>query len=559
MKRFFCSLNFGNIRTTAILAFLLLACIGVQTAQAASSDQFITTWKTDNSGTSNDTSITVPMVGGYWSVNWGDGTSQNTLVDAVTHNYAVAGTYIVTISPSFASINFKTSGDKAKILSIDQWGTGRWGNGSFNTSMESAFADLPNLQVPATDTPNFIYINNMRFMFWRSPLANPDTTNWDTSAVTNMQGMFGYATAANPDVSNWNTALVTNMSSMFREATSANPDVSNWNTGRVTTMAAMFMDATSANPDVSGWNTGKLIHTERMFLNATSFDQDLGAWNVGVLKYTSSMFDGIALSTANYDSLLIGWGEQTLQTWVYFYAGGSVYCSAEAAAARSHMETTYTWTFYDGGRCPHAPVDPTIAPDMTAETDSGMSDTDNLTNINTPDFDVACSHSGNTITLYTDNPAADTATGTYVCIGAGTETASVTSALVDEVHNISYTDLNTIGESGHSPSLRIYIKTVAPPQPTCSTTPSPALDGETVTTTCTGVEESAGVVIPNMQCAPGLADATGIVVCTGIVGTGEGEISVSNDVVTVWDMMGNFNNDETTGLIREMVFDDGFE
>lgn len=561
MKRFLRSLNFGSIRTTAILAFLLLACTGVQTAnaQAADSNALITTWKTDNTGSSNDTSITVPMVSGYWTVDWGDGTNQNGLLGPVTHSYGVAGTYTVKIWVGFGSINFKTSGDKQKILSIDQWGTSIWGNGSFDTTMESAFSGLGNLQVLAIDTPNFAYINNMKEMFSVSPLANPDTTNWDTSAVLTMQGMFRLATAANPEVRYWDTTLVTNMAGMFREATSANPDVSSWNTARVTTMDTMFMGATSANPDVSGWNTGKLYDTDRMFSGASSFDQNLAAWNVRELDHTYQMLIGTALSTENYDSLLIGWSSQTLQNYVYFGAQGAVYCSDEAAAARDHMMATYHWEFLDGGRCPLPPTDPTIAPDLTADSDSGSSDEDDVTNINTPAFDVTCSQGGNTITLYTDNPAADTATGTYACVAEGIETATVSSTLADGIHNVSYTDQNTVGVSGYSPSLAVTIDTVAPPQPACSTVPSPALEGANITTTCSGVEEAAGVSIPNMQCTPGLADATGIVVCTGIVGAGEGEISVSDDDVTVTDLAGNTNSDETTGLIREMVFNDGFE
>jgi hypothetical protein len=60
------------------------------------------------------------------------------------------------------------------------------------------------------------------------------------------------------------------------------------------------------------------------------------------------MFEGAALSTHNYDALLNGWGAQTLQSGVYFDAGGSSYCAG--GTARDVMTGTYDWRITDGGR-----------------------------------------------------------------------------------------------------------------------------------------------------------------------------------------------------------------
>ena len=71
------------------------------------------------------------------TVDWGDGTS-----DVITtwnqaellHGYASSGTYQVTLSGSFDSLNFYQN-DAAKLMSIDNWGTNKWqtGTGSFRT------------------------------------------------------------------------------------------------------------------------------------------------------------------------------------------------------------------------------------------------------------------------------------------------------------------------------------------------------------------------------------------------------------------------------------------
>ena len=147
-----------------------------------------------------------------------------------------------------------------------------------------------------------------------------------------------------------------------------------------------------------------------------------------------------------------------VRIYVNFGAGNSKYCSEAANAARADLITSDSWAIKDGGReCP-PPADPSSAPDLTPASDTGVSNSDNITSNNTPDFYVECSDVGNTITLYTNNPAANTTAGSHVCVTVGTETASVTQGLSSGVHHITYTDQNGIGESGHSPSLNVTIE-----------------------------------------------------------------------------------------------------
>ena len=97
-------------------ALMLIACLGLNIAWAAPVDDFVTTWKTDNYGISNDTSITVPMVGGPYDVDWdNDGTfDQFNLTDSVTHDFGVVGTYTIRIRGIYDSIRFNFDGDNEK-------------------------------------------------------------------------------------------------------------------------------------------------------------------------------------------------------------------------------------------------------------------------------------------------------------------------------------------------------------------------------------------------------------------------------------------------------------
>jgi hypothetical protein len=157
-----------NQISNLIVVLLLLAGLGISPAHAAPSDHFVTTWKTDNPGQSNDTSIMVPIYGGPYNVDWdNDGTfDEFGLYGNVTHDFGRAGTYTIRIDGSYTTIFFFDTGDKDKILSLDQWGTQTW------TSMRMAFYGCSNLEVPATDTPDFSAVTDMDYMFALAPLAN---------------------------------------------------------------------------------------------------------------------------------------------------------------------------------------------------------------------------------------------------------------------------------------------------------------------------------------------------------------------------------------------------
>ncbi|WP_394388150.1 BspA family leucine-rich repeat surface protein [Shewanella woodyi] len=529
---------------------------------------FVTTWKTDNSGSSNTTSITIPTTGtGYsYDVDWNnDGTfDEFGLTGSVTHDFGTVGTYSIRIRGDFPRIYFNNVGDKEKILSVDQWGAGVW------TSMQNAFYGATNLTIDATDAPILTGMTSLRAMFRDATTMDDDINHWDTSNITNMLDMFRGASAFDQDISSWDTSKVFTMQAMFEGASTFNQNISIWNTSKVSSMLSMFQNASdfnqplgvwdtakvtnmsflfdgaiAFNQDISSWDTTKVTVMVSMFQNATNFDQNLDSWDISSVGNMSSMFSGATLSKVNYDALLVSFNAQTLQSGVIFDGGNSVYCASEGA--RVNMIASDSWVITDGGReC--APVTPSQTPDLLVTSDSGVVTSDNITLDNTPSLDINCSNIGNTITLYSDNPTSDTNLATQICTSVGTESITA-GVLSDGDHNISYTDTFSGDESAHSPTLLVKIDTAAPAIPSCGSSPSSANNSTNITTTCSGVEATASLTIANMICSPTPATVSNTVSCSGTIGSGGGEISSSNDTVSVIDLAGNSQTGETTGLV----------
>ena len=96
----------------------------------------------------------------------------------------------------------------------------------------------------------------------------------------------------------------------------------------------------------------------RMFYEAISFDQNLGDWNVENVSDMKQMFRSATLSTSNYDSLLIGWNSQNLQSGIQFHGGNSTYCLAGLARDTLTNILYDNWSITDGGEdCETYPIE----------------------------------------------------------------------------------------------------------------------------------------------------------------------------------------------------------
>ncbi len=265
---------------------------------------FITTWTIpEGASTDLERTITIPIFDSSdydFTVNWGDSPTETThtgtgaeikasTTSPSSHTYATAGTYTVIITRDFPRIYFDNSGDRTKILTVEQWGSIAW------TSMNGAFNGAIDLEVPAVDAPNLTGVSSMASMFKGANIFNQDINHWDTSSIKNMSSMFNGAATFNQDIGDWNTAMVTDMSNMFDLAAGFNQDIGDWNTAKVTDMSNMFSEASFFNQDIRNWNTAMVENMSFMFRGAANFNQDIStngnSWNTARVINMSNMFD----------------------------------------------------------------------------------------------------------------------------------------------------------------------------------------------------------------------------------------------------------------------------
>ncbi len=276
---------------------------------------FVTVWKSDNPGDSENDQITIPGEGTNYEILWvevenidgdwveveGGNSGSETATDEHTVTFQSAGIYRISISSDFTRINFGAGGDPRKILDVVQWGDIEW------TSMASAFWGARNLDMTATDVPDLSEVTDMSSMFSSAWAFNGDISDWDVSNVTDMSSMFRNAREFNQDIDGWNVSNVTDMNSMFQtnqaHPGSFNQDLNNWNTENVTDMSNMFSRHGTFNGEIGSWDTGNVTDMSEMFFEATAFNPDLDIeWNVENVVDMSGMFEGATAFNGNISS-----------------------------------------------------------------------------------------------------------------------------------------------------------------------------------------------------------------------------------------------------------------
>ncbi|MHA2087937.1 MAG: BspA family leucine-rich repeat surface protein, partial [Promethearchaeota archaeon] len=186
-------------------------------------------------------------------------------------------------------------------------------------------------------------------MFRDAVNFNQNLNSWNTANVINMSSIFDGAVNFNGNISSWNTGNNTSFSYMFRFCNNFNQDLSGWNVSTGTTFVETFRSCFAFNSDISGWNTASATNFTSMFRNASLFNQNIGGWDVTQLTVASNMFQDVTLSLENYNSLLIGWNNQTVKQSVIFSGGNSKYSAGAPANARANLIASDLWVITDGG------------------------------------------------------------------------------------------------------------------------------------------------------------------------------------------------------------------
>ena len=305
--------------------------------------EYITKWNLANpgSGPNQITFNATVNTGGapfYWETIPAGTTGSGTLT---------AGTTLRTISgiPAGATIRLYINSDKLqrffinngsllqsgtdrlRLINVEAWGKSQW------ISMAYAFFGASNLNISATDLPDFSQMTDMGMMFTSCFSLNGPSNidSWDVSTITKMSELFHGASQFNQPLGNWNTSNVTLMNSMFRTASVFNQDISSWNTGNVLNMRRMFEWASSYDKPINNWNTSSLtdmyfmfynsnfnqpldnwnvsnvVNMIGVFSNANNFNQNIGSWILNPNVIINNMLASTGMSCTNMSNTFIGW------------------------------------------------------------------------------------------------------------------------------------------------------------------------------------------------------------------------------------------------------------
>jgi len=231
---------------------------------------FITTWNI----ASNGETLTLPTPTNYL-VDWGDGTTDN----SNSHVYANSGVYTVKMFGVIDDFRFGFSGDRAKILTVENAGSN-----VFTTN--AMFAGCPNLT--SFKSNGLKITNNVSVFQGCGNLSYCDLTNADIISPNSNIGTFFFQCGNLTEVIGINSINFENSISL----------------------GTFFNSCGSYNQELS-INTSNIEVWAFIFRNAFAFNNDsLSNLNYSAAKSVLFFMDGKSASNFDYqyyDNLLIKW------------------------------------------------------------------------------------------------------------------------------------------------------------------------------------------------------------------------------------------------------------
>jgi len=239
--------------------------------------------------------------------------------------------------------------------------------------------------------------------------------------------------------------------------------------------------ATDAAGNTSGASTALAVTIDTtgpaITFSALSLSADTGASSTDFITATASQTITATLSAAPagsdivYGSLdngatwtnITGKVSGTTLTWNGITLSGSNTLKLKVTDAAGNDGTVKSQSYTLDSTAPGAPS----APDLSAGSDAGISNTDNLTNVTTPTI-TGTAEAGATVTLYDTNGS--TVLGTGTADGSG-NWSIISSTLAAGAHTLTAKATDVAGNtSGASSGLTITVETTAPTGLAVSTT-----------------------------------------------------------------------------------------
>jgi len=232
-----------------------------------------------------------------YTVDWGDGNVSTGLTGDVTHTYAVAGIYTISVAGLFPRVAYLNAGDKDKVKKILSFGDIVWGdflgafwgcgitdinnviaNGQGVNSFLSGFRSNNIINIPAGLFDNCPNVTTFRLCFFTNQIN------------TIPAGLFD------------NCTLVTNFDSTFR-------------------------------------NNGLIPNCPSDLFENNPLAEDF-----------TQCFIGSTLTTQTYSDMLVSLDQNNQNLNVPFHGGSSTYTGAAAIAARANLVNVKGWNIIDGGQ-----------------------------------------------------------------------------------------------------------------------------------------------------------------------------------------------------------------